>query len=133
MKYTHSYISMRRGIKEPLCICFQARTAVSYVPSSGAVQFQDGSRFGIKQIDIDDSVSITHGSTFTATLTNATYIGVGGKLGSYMFSSDLLSFKTSNNHPTLILAFYLTTALYSMSTMHRQRLPQQNNLNKLLL
>lgn len=57
----------------------QAQTGISYIPSAGAVTFEDGSRFGIELVDIENSVNISPGSSFTATLTDAVFIGVGGQ------------------------------------------------------
>jgi len=49
-----------------------------YVPTSGSAVFSDGSSSAISSVDIDNAAYLSVGSTFTITLTAATYLGTDG-------------------------------------------------------
>ena len=52
---------------------------MSYLPSSGSVTFYDGDSEETFDVDIESSVFLPLGSTFTVTLTSVQFIGVGGQ------------------------------------------------------
>ena len=57
----------------------QALSGVSYLPSSGTVAFEDGQRYGILYVPVENTAYLAMDSTFTLTLTSVQFIGVGGE------------------------------------------------------
>ena len=53
----------------------QAVAGLVYVPMSGSAVFTDGSESALSTVDIDNAAYLSVGSTFTISLTAATYLG----------------------------------------------------------
>ena len=76
----------------------QAQSGVSYIPSSGSVQFADGEKEAIAFVNVYKDVFLTVDSTFSVELTDATYIGVGGTLPAYLKTHLFKDVYISINH-----------------------------------
>lgn len=82
-----SPVSPSLSMYQPVFLCiyvcgdippYQAQSGISYLPSSGSVTYDEGQSEAIVPVDIESTVYLELGSTFTVTLTDAIYIGIGG-------------------------------------------------------
>ena len=60
------------------CVHIQAASGLVYVPVSGSVVFTDGSSSAVSHVDIDNAAYLSVNSSFTVSLTAATYLGTYG-------------------------------------------------------